>query len=143
MKSTLMAAALGLLAAAAGASSPDDAQATRAGDGRAAQAPRDAAPGTPATAACTGGKHADRRANRSDGRDHRHEDERAAHERRRDRSGPDMRVVPTSASAGEAGHGWRYFVDPAARRAVVVSPQGDYYYSRGKGLRPVATPSES
>jgi len=39
-----------------------------------------------------------------------------------------------SASANTPGNGWRYFTDPTARRAVVISPQGDYYYSRGKGL---------
>ncbi|MFO1286681.1 MAG: hypothetical protein U1F49_09155 [Rubrivivax sp.] len=49
-----------------------------------------------------------------------------------------MQVVPTSTRAGEPGHGWRYFSDPAARRAVVISPQGEYYFSRGKGLRLVA-----
>lgn len=49
-----------------------------------------------------------------------------------------MQVVPTSTRAGEPGHGWRYFTDPAARRAVVISPQGEYYFSRGKGLRLVA-----
>lgn len=46
-----------------------------------------------------------------------------------------MREVTHVASQGEPGHGWRYFTDPAARRAVVISPQGDYYLSRGKGLR--------
>ena len=49
-----------------------------------------------------------------------------------------MRAVPNRAGADEWGHGWQYFSDPAARRAVVISPQGDYYYSRGKGLRWVA-----
>jgi hypothetical protein len=49
-----------------------------------------------------------------------------------------MRAVGTSAGPGESGHGWRYFSDPAAQRAVVISPQGEYYYSRGKGLRLVA-----
>jgi len=49
-----------------------------------------------------------------------------------------MHVVPHNAGPDERGHGWKYFSDPAARRAVVISPQGDYYYSRGKGLRWVA-----
>ena len=47
-------------------------------------------------------------------------------------------VVPHSAAPEAPGYGWRYFSDPATRRAVVISPQGDYYYSRGKGLRWVA-----
>ena len=49
-----------------------------------------------------------------------------------------MKAVPHSAAADAPGYGWRYFSDPATRRAVVISPQGDYYYSRGKGLRWVA-----
>lgn len=50
-----------------------------------------------------------------------------------------MRVVPTAAGPGEPGDGWRYFSDPAAHRAVVISPQGEYFLSRGHGLRLVAT----
>lgn len=49
-----------------------------------------------------------------------------------------IQAVPTNARAGEPGHGWRYFSDPHAHRAVVISPQGQYYYSRGKGLSLVA-----
>ena len=45
-----------------------------------------------------------------------------------------MQEVRHSASPNTPGNGWRYFTDPAARRAVVISPQGDYYHSRGKGL---------
>lgn len=53
-----------------------------------------------------------------------------------------MQVVANHAAEGARAHGWRYFSDPQARRAVVISPQGDYYLSRGKGLRWVAgTPS--
>jgi len=54
-----------------------------------------------------------------------------AHERAVSNRG--MQAVPTSAGPGEPGHGWRYFTDPAVHRAVVISPQGEYYYSRGKG----------
>lgn len=49
-----------------------------------------------------------------------------------------MQPVATTAGAGQAGDGWRYFSDPAAHRAVVISPQGDYFLSRGKGMRLVA-----
>lgn len=49
-----------------------------------------------------------------------------------------MQVVPTTAGAGQAGDGWRYFSDPKAHRAVVISPQGEYFLSRGKGMRLVA-----
>jgi len=49
-----------------------------------------------------------------------------------------------SSDLGERGHGWRYFSDPEARRAVVISPEGDYYLSRrGKGLRWVAAEQSS
>lgn len=56
------------------------------------------------------------------------------------RSGYDHRMQPvaTSAAAGEPGYGWRYFSDPKGHRAVVISPDGAYYYSHGKGLRLVA-----
>jgi hypothetical protein len=70
------------------------------------------------------------------------------HDRDRDRataqlsdvSGYDhgMQAVSNQASAGERAHGWRYFTDPTTYRAVVISPQGDYYLSRGRGLRWVA-----
>ena len=49
-----------------------------------------------------------------------------------------INAVPHSAGPGERGFGWQYFSDPTARRAVVISPQGDYYYSCGKGLHWVA-----
>ncbi len=49
-----------------------------------------------------------------------------------------MQPVSNAATAGQRAHGWRYFSDPATYRAVVISPQGDYYLSRGKGLRWVA-----
>ncbi len=49
-----------------------------------------------------------------------------------------MQVVANSAAPEAPGYGWRYFSNPAARRAVVISPQGDYYYSRGKGLHWIA-----
>ena len=44
----------------------------------------------------------------------------------------------TGKGPGEPGYGWRYFSDPAAGRAVVISPQGEYFVSRGKGLTLVA-----
>jgi len=49
-----------------------------------------------------------------------------------------MQAVSNQANAGERAHGWRYFTDPTTYRAVVISPQGDYYLSRGRGLRWVA-----
>ena len=49
-----------------------------------------------------------------------------------------MQEVENNAQPGTQAHGWRYFTDPAAHRAVVISPDGHYYLSRGKGLRWVA-----
>lgn len=49
-----------------------------------------------------------------------------------------MQVVANNAAPDTPGYGWRYFTDPEARRAVVISPQGDYYFSRGKGLQWIA-----
>ena len=40
-----------------------------------------------------------------------------------------------SPKAGEPGHGWQYFSDARKARAVVISPHGDYYFSRGDGLQ--------
>lgn len=49
-----------------------------------------------------------------------------------------MQTVRHDAAPDTPGYGWRYFTDEGARRAVVISPQGDYYYSSGKGLHWVA-----
>jgi hypothetical protein len=58
--------------------------------------------------------------------------------RRAERHDRGMQFVPTTAGPGEPGHGWQYFSDPAAVNAVVISPQGEYFYSRGRGLRLIA-----
>ncbi|WP_341892234.1 hypothetical protein [Variovorax sp. YR752] len=52
-----------------------------------------------------------------------------------------MQVVAVSPKAGEPGHGWQYFTDVRKSRAVVISPNGDYYYSRGHGLQLVYKPA--
>ena len=44
-----------------------------------------------------------------------------------------MQTVAVRAKVGEPGHGWQYFTDARAGRAVVISPGGDYYYSHGEG----------
>ena len=46
-----------------------------------------------------------------------------------------MQAVSVSPKVGEAGHGWQYFSDARNARAVVISPNGDYYYSHGEGLQ--------
>jgi hypothetical protein len=45
-----------------------------------------------------------------------------------------MQAVSTNTAAGQPGYGWRYFADARKGRAVVISPNGDYFYSQGKGL---------
>ncbi len=52
-------------------------------------------------------------------------------------AGRGMQEVAVSPAAGEPGHGWRYFSDARGARAVVISPNGDYYYSHGEGLHRV------
>jgi len=48
--------------------------------------------------------------------------------------GSGMQAVAVAPQAGEPGHGWQYFRDARGGWAVVISPNGEYYYSRGKGL---------
>jgi hypothetical protein len=70
-----------------------------------------------------------------DSRSHRERDARAAHA---DAARGAFQTVPNAAAPGEPAFGWQYFADAAGRRAVVISPEGTYYFSRGKGLRAVA-----
>lgn len=75
-------------------------------------------------------------------RSHRHDgdstQERHVRHNHRSRAEARLQEVQHQAGAGQKGYGWRYFSDPQARVAVVISPEGDYYYSHGKGLRWVA-----
>ena len=48
-----------------------------------------------------------------------------------------MTPVTNNAHLGQPGDGWKYFSDIAARRAVVISPEGDYFFSKGKGLKQI------
>lgn len=49
-----------------------------------------------------------------------------------------MLAVPATAAPGEPGYAWQYFSDSTAGTAVVISPHGEYFFSRGDGLRLVA-----
>lgn len=51
------------------------------------------------------------------------------------RAASGMQAISVSPKVGEPGHGWQYFSDARKARAVVISPNGDYYYSNGEGLR--------
>ena len=55
----------------------------------------------------------------------------------------EMQPVAVAAKLGEPGYGWRYFTDEHEGRAVVISPNGDYYYSDGEGVKLVFTASEA
>lgn len=55
----------------------------------------------------------------------------------------EMQAVAVGAMPGEPGHGWRYFTEVREGRAVVISPNGNYYYSDGAGLQLVFPPSEA
>lgn len=58
----------------------------------------------------------------------------------RHRSDSGMQAVSTQTTIGQPGYGWRYFVDARQARAVVISPEGSYFYSHGKGLSRVNQP---
>ena len=130
MKPTLLLASIAMLAAAASTSSLADVRASRSGDGAAPQAVHGFAQSMLAPVFRSGDEHADRR----DSSDHRHDHERTTRARRGDGFDRGMQGVSSGAGPGAPGHEWRYFSDPAAGRAVVISPQGEYYYSRGDGL---------
>ena len=134
MKSPLLLASIAMLAVAASTSSLADARDSRSSDGAAPQGLQ----GTAQSVLVSDFRRSDERADRHVGRDHRRDHERAAGARRGDGFDRGMQAVPTSAGLGEAGHGWRYYSDPAAARAVVISPQGEYYFSRGEGLGLIA-----
>ena len=78
------------------------------------------------------------RADRHDDGDRASDRERSARTRHGDGFDSGMQAASTAAGPGEPGYAWRYFSDPAAGRAVVISPQGEYFVSRGKGLTLVA-----
>ncbi len=130
MKSPLLLTSIAMLAVAASTSSLADARGSRSSDGATPQAVHGTAQSMVASVVRKDEEHADRH----DSREH----ERATRERRGGGFDHGMQAVSIGAGAGEPGHGWRYFSDPAACRAVVINPQGEYYYSRGEGLGLVA-----
>lgn len=48
-----------------------------------------------------------------------------------------MQTIANVATTGQPGYGWRYFGNAHEASAVVISPDGDYYFNRGRGLVPV------
>ena len=51
-----------------------------------------------------------------------------------------MEKIPNGAQPGHPSHGWQYFSDMRACRAVVINPAGEYFLSRGRGLRQITGP---
>lgn len=54
---------------------------------------------------------------------------------------PVLRVVPNGSQPGHVSYGWQYFSNPTAVHAVVISPSGEYFLSRGDGPRQVTGPT--
>lgn len=69
------------------------------------------------------------------------ERDRRSRTQMRNNGGPfqGLQLVPTSLRPGESGYGWTYFSDPVSGQAVVISPEGQHYFSAGDGLRPIET----
>lgn len=57
-----------------------------------------------------------------------------------DRAKPVLQVVSNISVPGDASYGWQYFSDPRAKRAVIISPAGEYFLSRGAGPRQITGP---
>jgi hypothetical protein len=55
--------------------------------------------------------------------------------------GPVLQVVPNSSQPGQASYGWQYFSNPRAAHAVVISPSGEYFLSRGDGPKQITGPA--
>jgi hypothetical protein len=63
-----------------------------------------------------------------------HADSQRKQARGSDRTDAGMQAIAHGATKGQPGYRWRYFVDAREGTAVVISPNGDYFYSDGAGL---------
>lgn len=54
---------------------------------------------------------------------------------------PVLQEVPNSSLPGQASYGWQYFSNPRAAHAVVISPSGEYFLSRGDGPKQITGPA--
>ena len=52
-----------------------------------------------------------------------------------------LQGVPNTSLPGQASYGWQYFSSPRAARAVVISPSGEYFLSRGNGPKQITGPA--
>lgn len=63
------------------------------------------------------------------------------HDGDRHRVQPVLHGVSNSSQPGDVAYGWQYFSDSRMAHAVVISPSGEYFLSRGKGLRQITGPT--
>ena len=52
-----------------------------------------------------------------------------------------LRVVPNRSQPTQAAYGWKYFTNPRAPHAVMISPSGEYFLSLGDGPRQITGPA--
>lgn len=57
------------------------------------------------------------------------------------RASPLLQVVSNTSLPGQASYGWQYFSNPRAAQAVVISPSGEYFLSRGNGPKQITGPA--
>jgi len=52
-----------------------------------------------------------------------------------------LQVVSNASLPGQVSYGWQYFSNPRAAHAVVISPSGEYFLSRGDGPKQITGPA--
>ncbi len=85
--------------------------------------------------------HADRGAAQAGSDSRCHERRNDAGKRHRVQADAVMHVVPNRSQPDDPSYGWQYYSDPRVVRAVVISPAGEYFLSRGDGPRQITGPA--
>ena len=57
------------------------------------------------------------------------------------KASPVLQVVSNTSLPGQVSYGWQYFSNPRAAHAVVISPSGEYFLSRGNGPQQITGPA--
>ena len=57
------------------------------------------------------------------------------------RASPVLQVVSNTSLPGQASYGWQYFASSRTAHAVVISPSGEYFLSRGNGPKQITGPA--
>ncbi len=73
--------------------------------------------------------------------DHRAERKHHDRDRQEARVSSALQVVPNASLPDQPSYGWQYFSDQQAKVAVVISPTGEYFLSRGDGPRQITGPA--